>query len=142
MPSSSPRRSTVAFPPSPGQRASTSAHPSRRGAIAGEIPARVPAERNADGLAGARAAGDDYWVAGVDRLILHVADRLRRAGTSLPEARLRRLAEEVVLDAARFVLDWVEPPPAAAPMRASDGPHAASPADAPRSVAGRKAASR
>jgi hypothetical protein len=93
---------------------SAAAHPlSRGGTIAGEIRSCAPLEREARAGCDADAVGDDYWAGGVDLLILRVADHLRRAGADMPEELLRRVAEEVVLDAARFVLDWAEGPVAA-----------------------------
>lgn len=53
----------------------------------------------------------------VDQLIARVAGRLRSAHPQLPEHRLHELAEEVVQDAVRFVLGWVE-----APVDADAGP--------------------
>jgi len=80
------------------------------GATANEIGSYVPREREPRAICGVHDTGDDYWAGGIDLLILRVADRLRRAGIDTAETQLRRVAEEVVLDAARFVLDWVEAP--------------------------------
>ena len=46
----------------------------------------------------------------VDRLVRHVADRLRRSGVDLPVARLNHLAEELVVDVTRVALAWAEEP--------------------------------
>ncbi len=45
-----------------------------------------------------------------DRLLLHVAARLRSSGGDLSEARLLQLAEEVIADVAHVVLAWAEEP--------------------------------
>ncbi|HEU4629316.1 MAG TPA: hypothetical protein VFS08_06200 [Gemmatimonadaceae bacterium] len=42
-------------------------------------------------------------------MILRVAHHLRHLGVALPDRRLRDVAEQVVLDTARFVLEWAEP---------------------------------
>ncbi|HEU4630639.1 MAG TPA: hypothetical protein VFS08_12890 [Gemmatimonadaceae bacterium] len=75
----------------------------------------LPPARGRDGVGEAPAVADDHWATGIDLLILRVADRLRRTGVDLPEARLHGLAEQLVLDATRVVLDWVEAGGTAAP---------------------------
>ena len=57
----------------------------------------------------ARVGGQDA-AESVDQLIARVAGRLRGIHAPLPEEHLRGMAEEVVLDAVRFVLGWVEAP--------------------------------
>lgn len=118
------------------RRPETAHHESRGGAAGDELRSVIPRTRAGRGLGhspalGDAALGDDYWAAEVDLLILRVADRLRRAGADLPNARLRQVAEQVVLDAACFVLDWVEASAAAGPVWASEVMHAPSPGDAP-----------
>jgi hypothetical protein len=81
------------------------------------------------GVGDAPATEDDYWAAGVDLLILRVADRLRFAGAALPDALLRDVAEQVVLDAARFALDWMEERPVS--PRTGDLPRSVPRAGAP-----------
>lgn len=68
----------------------------------------APAHRHRDGPPLRMVDADARTV---DDLVARVTSRLRRARTPLPDERLRRLAEELVLDATRFALDWVESPP-------------------------------
>ena len=45
-----------------------------------------------------------------DRLVRHVAERLRRGGVELPDAELLHLCEVVVADVTRVALAWAEEP--------------------------------
>jgi hypothetical protein len=99
---------TTTRPPSRGYDAPASPRTLLDGAIAGEIHPSVPPDAESRATGDAHAVGDDYWAAGIDLVILRAADQLRRTGIVLPDAQLRRVAEEVVLDTAHFVLDWVE----------------------------------
>ena len=96
--------------PSSGSRHATARRLAVDGATGGEIQSCAPEDRAPPAIRDAHHAGDDYWLSGVDLLILRVADRLRRAGVDMPEDQLCRVAEDSVLDAAHFVLDWVEGP--------------------------------
>jgi len=66
---------------------------------------------------GCRATGsDDEHARPVDRVIARVAARLRPIRGPLRPAELDALAQDIVLDVARFVLEWTEhgqPPPRA-----------------------------
>ena len=104
------RHAALTRPSSPGHDGSVSPRAFPDGAIAGEIRSCVPADGEDRATGDVNTVGDDYWAAEVDLVILRTADHLRRAGLELPDARLRRLAEDVVLGAAHFVLDWVEGP--------------------------------
>jgi len=91
-----------------GYHVSLSPRPFPNNAVAGENRSCVPREREPRAICDVHDTGDDYWAGGIDLLILRVADCLRRAGVDTAETQLRRVAEEVVLDAVQFVLDWVE----------------------------------
>src|SRR5215212_1791882 len=123
-------RSGAARPLSPGNT------------IVGEIRPSMPRAREAHAISDVHAAGGDYWASGVDLLILRVVHRLRRAGVEMPAARLRPVAEEAVLDAARFVLDWAEAPGADASVRELGVVHAPSGAVAPTAAGGNEGTSR
>ena len=79
-------------------------------ATAGETGPHMPRRQEPRANGAVRATGDDYWAPEIDLLILRVVDRMRRAGVVMAEAQWRQLAEDLVLDAARVVLDWVEAP--------------------------------
>jgi hypothetical protein len=55
------------------------------------------------------AVFDDGWpVAELDHLQAAIAQRLRGAGVSLPDAEVAALADEVLTDAVRICLAWIE----------------------------------
>ena len=104
------RHAALARPSSPTYDPSVSPRTFPDDAIAGEIHSCAPPDGEERASGALHDAGDDYWAAEIDLVILRTADHLRRAGVELPDVQLRRVAEEVVLGAAHFVLDWVERP--------------------------------
>ena len=70
---------------------------------------REPDDGGADSAERA-ARAVDVRLCEVDRLLRHVAERLRRSGVDLPDARLQHLSEELVVDVTRVVLAWAEEP--------------------------------
>ena len=102
-------------------------HPASDGAhVPGHVPGHV--HGHAHGHAHDDGAGT------VDQLIARVARRLGDAHAPLPRDQLQRMAEEVVLDAVRFVLHWVESPTsdAAPDGDAPDGDEPTPPPSKPR----------
>ena len=87
------------------------------------VRAPCPDDRRAVDGAEPRPRAVDVRLCEVDRLLRHVADRLRRSGVDLPDARLRHLSEELVVDVTRVVLAWAEEPLPAASRRASARRH-------------------
>ena len=52
---------------------------------------------------------EDGWPAPeLDQLQASIVERLRRAGVLLPDAETKAMAEEVLADAVRICLDWME----------------------------------
>ena len=84
--------------------------------------AHEPDDGGAD-PAGRAARAVDVRLCEVDRLLRHVAERLRRSGVDLPDARLHHLSEELVVDVTRVVLAWAEEPLPGPSHRASSRPH-------------------